>query len=665
MRGDEVGHHVLLEAELGVHALERLAKLLVDVLAGLSHEGEHVVGDVLGRHAQLARHVVGAQLADELLAVRVGHDVVEADARAHEDLLHAGKLAQLAQQVDVGGVVGAQVAARFGEEALLGGAHASLELLGAGRCLEVRRGAAHVVDVALEVGQLRERPGLAHERLVAARLQAPPLVEGQRAEAAAAEAAAVGGERELDLLDGGDAAGRLVVGVVSARVGQLVHEVQLVGAQGFGGRVLHYEEVLLVLLHQRLGIVGVHVAVLLVEAPGVGRLVVEHLLVGGQYDGVYAGAQVAGAPHRAGHVGDVLHGDACGQRVGYLVHRPLAHAVDEQVGVGVEQHRALERVAPVVVVGKPAQACLDAADDDGGVLEALADEVAVHAHRAVGAKACLAAGGVGVARAALLVGRVVVHHRVHVARRHEEAQARLAEHRDALGVAPVGLGDDAHRVAEGREHPRDDGRAEGRVVHVGVARHIHEVELVDAAVLEVLRGGGQECRAVGQGRGSGLGLLGGVGALAGARGPVGLRMLAGAGVACLVGGMARVLLDRLGGLGAGVLPGLPAVVVCAAVPAVASCGRPAAQGPAVVMRPRLGLGPCVVGGTAARAAPVLPALGPAVLSLRGPVGHGSTFPSAPQGLPFDSPSVYQPKRRGPRGVLALQSPSQKSRRGAC
>lgn len=98
----------------------------------------------------------------------------------------------------------------------------------------------------------------------------------------------------------------------------------------------------------------------------------------------------------------------------------------------------------------------------------------------------------------------MVYHRVHVARGNEEAKARLAEDCNALRVAPVGLGDDAHRVAEGHEHPRDDGGAKGGVVHVGVARHIHEVKLLDAAVLEVLRGRGQELAAVGQRRGGGL-----------------------------------------------------------------------------------------------------------------------------------------------------------------
>ena len=71
----------------------------------------------------------------------------------------------------------------------------------------------------------------------------------------------------------------------------------------------------------------------------------------------------------------------------------LAHAVDEDVGARVEQHRALELVLPVVVVGQAAQACLDAADNDGGILKRLADEVAVDRDGTIGAAPLLATGG--------------------------------------------------------------------------------------------------------------------------------------------------------------------------------------------------------------------------------------------------------------------------------
>ena len=78
-------------------------------------------------------------------------------------------------------------------------------------------------------------------------------------------------------------------------------------------------------------------------------------------------AQVAQVPHRLpgrealGDLDDVL----------------LAHAVDDEVGLAVEQDRAADGVAPVVVVGQPPQRRLDAAGDDRHAGERLAGAVAV------------------------------------------------------------------------------------------------------------------------------------------------------------------------------------------------------------------------------------------------------------------------------------------------
>lgn len=170
----------------------------------------------------------------------------------------------------------------------------------------------------------------------------------------------------------------------------------------------------------------------------------------------------------------------------------LAHAVDEDVGARVEQHRALEFVLPVVVVGQATQACLDATDNDGGVLERLADEVAVDRDGSVGTAPLLATGGIGIGVAAVLGHRIVVDHGVHVAGADQKAQARLTEHRDAGGVGPVGLADDAHFVAVRVEDAADDGHTKAGVVHVGVAADVDKVALVPAARIHVGAADGEE-----------------------------------------------------------------------------------------------------------------------------------------------------------------------------
>ena len=61
----------------------------------------------------------------------------------------------------------------------------------------------------------------------------------------------------------------------------------------------------------------------------------------------------------------------------------LAHAVEQQVRLRIEQDGALQAVGPVVIVRQAAQAGLDTADEDRDLRKAAADEVAVDDRRIV------------------------------------------------------------------------------------------------------------------------------------------------------------------------------------------------------------------------------------------------------------------------------------------
>ena len=237
---------------------------------------------------------------------------------------------------------------------------------------------------------------------------------------------------------------------------------------------------------------GVHILLLHVKAARVVELVGGKVVPAGQQVVVVDLVERTRAVDGAVDIGDLVDGQSRVERVGDLDNRVLAHAVDEDVGARIEQHRALELILPVVVVGQAAQTRLDAADDDGGVLERLADEVAVDRDGTIGAVPLLATGGIGVGVAAVLGHRIVVDHGVHVAGTDEKAQARLAEHRDAGGVGPVGLADDAHFVAVRVEYAADDGHTKARVVHVGVAANVDKVALVPAARIHVGAADGEE-----------------------------------------------------------------------------------------------------------------------------------------------------------------------------
>ena len=385
-----------------------------------------------------------------------------------------------------------------------------LELLVAGGTAKVGRWSTHIVDVALKLGIAREQLGLAHDRVVAAHLQHASLVEGEGAKRALAKTAAVGANGKLDLGKGRHAAHCVVVGMPIACVGELGHLVHLVGRQRRRRRVLHHEHAVGVGLYQAMPGDGVHVLLLHVKAARVVELVGGKVVPAGQQVVVVDLVERTRAVDGAVDIGDLVDGQSRVERVGDLDNRVLAHAVDEDVGARVEQYRALELVLPVVVVGQAAQTRLDAADDDGGVLERLADEVAVDRDGSIGTAPLLATRGIGVGVAAVLGHRIVVDHGVHVAGADEKAQARLAEHRDAGGVGPVGLTDNAHLVTVCIEYAADDGHTKAGVVHVGVAADVDEVALVPATRIHVGVADGEElvaARTPGAG-GRRLGMLG-------------------------------------------------------------------------------------------------------------------------------------------------------------
>ncbi len=335
-------------------------------------------------------------------------------------------------------------------------------------------------------------------------------MEGEGAKRALAKTAAVGANGKFDFGKGRYAARRVVVGMPIAGVGKLGHIVHLVGGERRRWRVLHHIDAVGIGLYQAMTGDGVHILLLHVKAARVVELVGGKVVPAGQQVVVVDLVERTRAVDGAVDIGDLVDGQSRVERVGDLDNRVLAHAVDEDVGARVEQYRALELVLPVVVVGQTAQARLDAADDDGSVLERLADEVAIDRDGSVGTVPLFAAGGVGVGVAAVLGHRIVVDHGVHVAGTDEKAQARLAEHRDAGGIGPVGLADDTHLVAVRVKDAADDSHAKAGMVHVGVTADVDKVALVPAARIHVGTTDGEEliaARTPGAG-GRRLGMLG-------------------------------------------------------------------------------------------------------------------------------------------------------------
>ena len=304
------------------------------------------------------------------------------------------------------------------------------------------------------------------------------------AEVAAAEAAAILDDGELHLADGGHAAHGLVDGVIAAGVGQGVDLIQLPADEGLGGDVL--DEVLFALLLDD-DIAADDILIVHLDAAGlgVGHLIGGHLLEAGTLH-IPLG-QVVEVGHVAGtiHVGDALHRLSCRQTAGDRHGLVLAHAEADDVRTRVLGDAGQDGVQPVVVMGESAQRGLEAAQNDGQIGVSLLCKSGVDGGAAVGPCAALAAGRILILRAGDLCDGIVTHHAVHVAAADEEAVLRLSEPLEVLAVGVAGLGQHAHLVALGFQQAADDGGAKAGVIHIGVAAHHHEVQLVPPPSLHV------------------------------------------------------------------------------------------------------------------------------------------------------------------------------------
>ena len=491
MGGHQVGHQILLLADAFGLLIKAPAEAVEVLDVRLAHLVQHVVDTMLGGNLELPADVVLHQLLQKG-GVGVGVEVVVADARADKHLFDPRQFAQFAQNADILHVIHLQLRAGLGRQALAVLAQAVFQLLFAGGVAEVGGRAANVVDVSFKVRVVGHLLGLVDDRFLAAGDHLPSLVEGDGAEVAVAKAAAVLDDRELDLLDGVHSAQRLIGGVIGAGEGQVEYAVQLLPGEGGHRRILHQVAGVGLLLHDGLAVDRILPFGLDLVGLGVALLVLRDLVEGGAGHAVLGdlvlGAQVAGAAD----VADFMDVFACLELLGELGNHLFTHAVQQQVGLRVDEDGGAHRVVPVVVVGKAPQRGLQPADDDGGVRIQLPQLAGVDDGGAVRAAARLAAGGVGVVAALALGSGVVGDHRVNVAAGDQKGVFGRAK----LHVVPVGdrLGDDADRKSQRLDDAGDDRRAKAGMVDIGVADDIDKIQLIPAARGGLSFGDGKKLR---------------------------------------------------------------------------------------------------------------------------------------------------------------------------
>src|SRR5699024_6980936 len=147
-------------------------------------------------------------------------------------------------------------------EALPVFAYSVLKLLVTGGLPEIRRRAAHIMDIPFEVRILGHLYCLVKKGLMAPGLQDPSLVEGQRTEAASSKASAVADEAELYFRDCRHASVLLIRGMIGPHIGIAIDLIHFLLAKGSGRRVLDHVEMFSIGLCQTSSLDRVCIAVL-------------------------------------------------------------------------------------------------------------------------------------------------------------------------------------------------------------------------------------------------------------------------------------------------------------------------------------------------------------------------------------------------------------------
>ena len=182
-------------------------------------------------------------------------------------------------------------------------------------------------------------------------------------------------------------------------------------------------------------------------------------------------------PRRAGYAAQIFTGV---QPLGAFQGGAFAHAPDKQVGLGVHKNGLAKRVRPEVVMAHAPQAALDAAQNQRQTGKGPAGQVGVYQTGPVGARARLAARGVGVVMALFAKGRVVGQQGIQRASADASEQAWPAHDQKIIGVFPARLGHNARAVAVVDQPARQQNAAEGGMVHIGVAGDEEHVQTVPA-----------------------------------------------------------------------------------------------------------------------------------------------------------------------------------------
>ena len=472
-----------------------LSKRLVNPHGRLSHHRKSIIGAMLGSNLELTRNMVLHKLSEERV-VGVTHQIIESDSGPDEYALHACDALYLTKHIRILGVVHLQIFTRRRRKALSVRTNAYLLLFVARRVSEIRGRTAHVVNISLEIRSCSNTARLCQDALLAPGAHLSALVECDSAEIARAKASTVVSYGEFHLRDSGHAALALVIGMIISRVWQGIDLVQLLSLQRRHRRILH-QHLVTVILYHRAASNRIGVSVLHRKRLGISRLIGLKLVVISDLDRIKMHRLATAAKiYATAYVAYLPDGHTLIQKARHTSDYILAHTVGKQIGSGVHEYTAAHSVIPIIVVGKSTERCLQSTNNDRHVTVSLSYPIAVNYDRPIGTSPHFSSGAVIIVISSFLRNGVMCHHRINVSGGNEEAESWSAKPLKVLAGLKIRLRKHCHSEAFVLQHTSNYRSTKGRVIHVGISRHVYKVNLRPAEGAHVLGCHGEKISSV-------------------------------------------------------------------------------------------------------------------------------------------------------------------------
>ena len=289
--------------------------------------------------------------------------------------------------------------------------------------------------------------------------------------------------RVLNHLPRGNIALTAIAGMRGTLVGQIKRVVKLLGRKRSIGRC--YDDIPLAhLLNERRGrLHNVTQRLLLHKILRKGVLISATLLIRVQNLGC---SRVEALNIRlVGHKGHLIYLTqqfgiiAVTHSFSHLLHYPLTHSIDKQVGTALHNHRGLQAVAPIVVVRKAAQRSLNATHNNRHVGIETFENLRIYRSGVVGAETRLTTSRIGIVATQAYVGCIVIYHRIHSSGRDAKEQAWRTQLGEVTQiVTPVGLRHDGYAIPLSLKQTANNGCTECRVVDIGIAREDDYIDVI-------------------------------------------------------------------------------------------------------------------------------------------------------------------------------------------